>query len=224
MGRGTSLFVAGVLYGLLVTHLHDRHELAPVKVEVDRSSWAYLALWGAAGVVLGEALPWLDALWSGVEEDYEAAEDDQNRKAIRGLGSWNDVLRSVGAFTGIAYAIRKLPWQSTLQLSLTLALANPAIWYIIDGSPPGFLLSSIVALSGTAVTLGIFPALVPPPSTNQLRHHSGFNATVVPDSNELVMGMFSQESVGVTTWIASVLFVSSVCFGNIGRKLAPERA
>ncbi len=29
----------------------------------------------------------------------------------------------------------------------------------------------------------------------------------------------SAESVGVGTWIASVLFCSCVCFGNIGRRL-----
>lgn len=39
------------------------------------------------------------------------------------------------------------------------------------------------------------------------------------DSGMLVAGIFSQESVGVATWIASVLFVSAVCFGNIGRRL-----
>ena len=46
-----------------------------------------------------------------------------------GLGAdWNPVVRSVGAFVGIAFAIRRLPWQSTLQVSLTLALVNPVLW------------------------------------------------------------------------------------------------
>jgi hypothetical protein len=35
----------------------------------------------------------------------------------------------------------------------------------------------------------------------------------------LVAGVFTSESVGVATWIASVLFVSAVAFGNIGRRL-----
>lgn len=221
-GRATSLFIAGVLYGLLVTHLHDRQGIAPARVHIDRSSWAYLAMWGAAGVALGEALPWLDTLWE--EDDEDAIEEDQDRKALRGLGSWNDVVRSVGVFVGIAYAIRKLPWQSTLQLSLTLALANPAVWYIIDRSPPGFLLSSLVSLAGTAFTLGIFPALVPSPSPEQWRVHGTNGTTATPQNDELVLGVFSQESVGVATWIASVLFVSSVCFGNIGRRLAAEKS
>lgn len=222
VGRGVSLYVAGVLYGLLVTHLHDRQEIAPTKLDIDRFSWAYLAMWGAAGVLLGEALPWLDTLWA--DDEDEVIEDHQDRKALRGLGTWNDVVRSVGVFVGIAYAIRKLPWQSTLQLSLTLALANPAIWYIIDRSPPGFLLSTLVSLAGTAVTLGIFPALVPSPSPEQWNGHSLNGTAAAPASDELVLGVFSQESVGTATWIASVLFVSSVCFGNIGRRLASEKS
>lgn len=224
VGRAVSLFVAGVLYGLLVTHLHDRQSIAPAKVDINRSSWAYLAMWGAAGVLLGEALPWLDTLWAE-EDQEEVIEEDQDRKALRSLRTWNDVVRSVGVFVGVAYAIRKLPWQSTLQLSLTLALANPAIWYLIDRSPPGFLLSTIVSLVGTVVTLGIFPALVPSPSPEQWKSHM-FNGTATDTipSGELVLGYFSQESVGVATWIASVLFVSSVCFGNIGRRLAPEKS
>jgi hypothetical protein len=36
---------------------------------------------------------------------------------------------------------------------------------------------------------------------------------------DLVLGTFSMESVGVATWIASVLFVSAVAFGNVGRRL-----
>lgn len=32
--------------------------------------------------------------------------------------------------------------------------------------------------------------------------------------------LISNESIAVSTWIASVLFCSSVCFGNIGRRLA----
>ena len=142
-----------------------------------------------------------------------------------------DVVRSIGAFVGIAFAIRKLPWQSTLQLSLTLALANPAVWYLIDRSPAGFLLSAVVALSGTAVLLGINPALIPSPSSTALpQAHMTMQTADVNGttsgvgSEELVLGVFSQESIGVVIWFVSVLVVSSVCFGNLGRRLAPRKA
>ncbi|KAK5003750.1 hypothetical protein LTR39_006342 [Cryomyces antarcticus] len=141
---------------------------------------------------------------------------------------WNLVVRSIGAFLGIAFAIRKLPWQSTLQLSLTLALVNPVIWYLLDRSRPGFVLSSLVALSGTAVLLSINPALVPNPATRPnkaLRNATGEGETGAGTGpgGGFVGGWVSYESIGVATWIASVLFCSCVCFGNIGRRLAPKR-
>lgn len=228
LGRTLVLFAVGVLYGALISHLHDRQEIAPVKVEgLDRSGWAYLTFWGAAGVLLGQALPYADRFWAP-QRDEDAEEDEVDRRSHNGIpNAWLDVVRSIAAFVGIAFAIRKLPWQSTLQLSLTLALANPAVWYLIDRSPPGFILSTMVSLGGTALLLGINPALVPSPSPAQVlqghvARHGGVNGTgVILDSEDLVLGVFSQESVGVATWIASVLFVSSVCFGNIGRRLAP---
>ncbi|KAK5122495.1 hypothetical protein LTR85_004079 [Meristemomyces frigidus] len=231
VGRVLALFAVGVLYGLLISHLHDRQELAPVKVEnLDRQGWPYLSFWGVAGVLLGESLPYVDKLWAP-EEDDDIEEPEGERRSTRGSGDWLDVVRSIGAFVGIAFAIRKLPWQSTLQLSLTLALANPAVWYLIDRSPAGFLLSAIVALSGTALLLGVNPALVPSPSPAQVlqshvtKHAGSANGTSSGIGNgELVLGVFSHESVGVATWIASVLFVSAVCFGNIGRRLAPRAA
>lgn len=232
IGRVTALFGVGMLYGMLVSHLHDRQELAPVKVEgIDRTAWPYYVFWGLAGVLLGEALPQLDALWNADEdEDIEEREDDARRGGSgssrqQGMVAWNDVVRSVGAFVGIAFAIRKLPWQSTLQLSLTLALANPALWFLIDRSPTGFILSTLVSLGGTGMLLGVNPALLPSPQPRPALHERTGNATIQTAGNdELVLGLFTHESVGVATWIASVLFVSCVCFGNIGRKLAPRRA
>ncbi|KAF7194791.1 hypothetical protein HII31_03914 [Pseudocercospora fuligena] len=237
LGRVVALFSVGVLYGLLISHLHDRQRIAPVAVNLDRSRWSYLATWGIVGVLLGEALPYADKLfWSDSEsalDDEEETEEEVERRELRkarGADGWLDVVRSIGAFVGIAFAIRKLPWQSTLQLSLTLALANPAVWYLIDRSSSGFVLSTLVALGGTGILLSVNPSLVPPPSPVEViqehvaRTGGVHNGTVEAlKGEEYVLGIFTQESVGVATWIASVLFVSSVCFGNIGRRLSPER-
>ena len=162
IGRVTALFGVGMLYGILVSHLHDRQELAPVKVEgIDRTAWPYYVFWGLAGVLLGEALPQLDALWNADDdEDIEESEEDVRRRNSgpsrkQGMVAWNDVVRSVGAFVGIAFAIRKLPWQSTLQLSVTLALANPAIWFLIDRARP---LGSFCLPSSLLVELACFSA------------------------------------------------------------------
>ena len=143
----------------------------------------------------------------------------------------NDVVRSVCAFVGIAFAIvspslstytrptntaqRRLPWQSTLQLTLTLALVNPALWYILDRSKPGLsfslavtsLLTSLVFLSNSAVL-----------STPQL---PATNATQPLDtSQQFILGVVRYDTLAVVTWVGSVLFCSCVCFGSIGRRLA----
>lgn len=228
IGRIVALACVGVLYGLLITHLHDRRDIAPTKVEINRRSWNYLGWWGFAGIALGEAMPWVDTFWApDSDEDGEERDENEERRRSRGLDGWIDVVRSIGAFVGIAFAIRKLPWQSTLQLSLTLALANPAIWFIVDRSPPGFVLSTCFALAGTLLLLGMNPALMPSPSPAEvLRSHvfksggSGHPLNVSLASEQLILGIFTQDSVGVATWIASVLFVSSVCFGNVGRRLS----
>ena len=258
--RTILLFLSGVAYGVIITHLHDDQRLAPVKVGIKRDSWAYLVYWGIAGVGLGSLLPWVDVLWEetlGTTEgigrsrrmnESSMSSERSGQKGERpssrigsGMGAdWNPVVRSIGAFVGIAFAIvslyypllmtrfestsdvalqRRLPWQSTLQVSLTLALANPVLWYLIDRSKPGFVLSTVVGLTGTAVLLGINPGMVPSPATPSPR----VNAANV--SNGLGFeGMVTNESIGVATWIASVIFCSCVCFGNIGRRLALSKS
>ncbi|KAI9848740.1 MAG: hypothetical protein M1837_006827 [Sclerophora amabilis] len=179
--------------------------------------------------------------------------DEQSPERMHNLvglgGDWTPVVRSVGGFVGIAFAIvsalqlaagpvstweRKLPWQSTLQVSLTLALVNPVLWYLIDRSKPGFLLSTLVGLSGTALLLGINPELIPQPATSSspspsssslssplaggTSSDSHFISSSWPVGN--VDGALMAERIGVGTWIASVLFCSCVCFGNVGRRLA----
>lgn len=57
------------------------------------------------------------------------------------------------------------------------------------------------------VVLGVNPEIMPTPA--------------VPSVNHLLHdGLISDENVVVFTWISSVLFCSTVCFGNVGRKLA----
>lgn len=106
--------------------MHDNQRLSPVKVEsIDRYSWRYLVFWGVAGIGLGSLLPWVDVLWdetlgqngdsnmksstqglfntSGADGDDDDQPDSPSRS---GLGAdWNPVVRSIGAFVGIAFAI-----------------------------------------------------------------------------------------------------------------------
>lgn len=261
LGRSLMLFGFGVAYGVIVTHLHDSSRLAPVRVEgIDQGSWQYVLFWGVAGILLGSLLPWFDNVWEeAMGDDGEKGVSGARRGLSpnageevgrRGLAAdWFTVVRSVGAFVGIAFAIvsvaffstvnlsvptdgwltgnfpllqRKLPWQSTLQVSLTLALVNPVLWYLIDRSKPGFMLSTVVGLAGMLVLLGINPEMVPPPATasapsSMAAANSSSGDTVGWGALD---GGISHEKIAVGTWIASVLFCSCVCFGNIGRRLA----
>ena len=127
--RGVLLFVFGMAYGTIITHLHDDQELAPVKVEgLNRHSWLYLVVWGLLGMAMGSLLPWFDSTWNNhVETKPAARTQDRRRRASssgadanederssgrfnNGLGAdWNPVVRSVGAFVGIAFAIVRGP-------------------------------------------------------------------------------------------------------------------
>lgn len=106
--------------------MHDNQRLSPVKVEgIDRYSWRYLISWGVAGIGLGSLLPWVDVLWDetlgqngdpnvkssiqGIPGSSGVDSDDDDQSASRsgsGLAAdWNPVVRSIGAFVGIAFAI-----------------------------------------------------------------------------------------------------------------------
>lgn len=220
--RNGLLFVSGLAYGTVVTHLHDDRRIVPVPVEnIDHHSYGYLAFWAVAGVILGNLLPMIDAKSAEATNSDDEPWRLQQRASVlfdedgKFTADWQSVIRGIGAFIGIAYAIRRLPWESTLQVSLTLAFANPALWYLVDRTRSGFLLSFATALAGTIFTLVIAPGVVPSPAT------ISSSWSTAPLSFERLK---STECIGVATWIASVLFCSCVCFGNIGRRLAqPQR-
>ena len=95
------LFVLGIAYGLMVSRLHDGGRVAPVQVQgVNRSSWLYLCLWGCAGILLGTMMPWVDALWS-----RRRTMKMHKRNTDNLWEKWYAVVRSVGAFVGVAFAI-----------------------------------------------------------------------------------------------------------------------
>ncbi|KAK2834901.1 hypothetical protein FQN49_006802 [Arthroderma sp. PD_2] len=211
------LFIFGVIYGVIIMHLHDSPQMAsllplhiPVRVEAINFGlvwWHYLVFWGVVGVALGNLLPWFDVIWEDVMGGKPV------KKGVTGAG-WNPMVRSIGAFVGVAFAIRKLPWQSTTQVSLTLALVNPCLWYLIDRSKSGFALSTAIALTGMMALLEMNPGIV----NDATGASSTMNDTVFKSG---LAGLdISQGELAVGTWIASVLFCSCVCFGNIGRKLA----
>ena len=99
---------------------------------------------------------------------------------------------------------------------MALALANPVLWYLIDRTRSGFLLSMAVGLAGMGLLLGLKPELMPT-STGSSSATFGLNSAA--EKLALAVGV-TQEGIAVRTWVASVLFCACVCFGNIGRQLA----
>lgn len=108
-------------YGGLVRHLHDDQQLAPFQVEgliKPSNNWRYLLFWGIAGVALGSLLPWVDTLFSTSLKgnlEYGNKKSPSPKKTVAPdeeldsnsfLGAdWTPVVRSVGGFVGIAFAI-----------------------------------------------------------------------------------------------------------------------
>ncbi|KAK5653136.1 hypothetical protein OQA88_9235 [Cercophora sp. LCS_1] len=225
--RASLLFGLGMGYGVLVTRLPTTgtHPEPP-----PTTTTSYLFLWGFAGVILGCLLPWFDRFWeetfhrranNTTSANPKRAEEEKNNNAPE--ADWALVVRGVGAFVGIVFAIRKLPWTSTMQVSLTLALANPFLWYLIDRSKPGFLLSAAVGVAGSAVMMGWNPDVMPAPTgLLSSSSHSGMynNGTSYEGDNIVLGGLARLETVETGIWMLSVLFCSCVCFGNIGRRLA----
>jgi hypothetical protein len=128
------LFVIGMAYGLLVTHFHasprlpsfrsrtaadlGRGILADILRMISDADNLYLTLWGLAGVGVGSALPWVDGVWDewfggdapAVNSKEGRKEDVESATGVGGLAArWTPVVRSVGAFVGIAFAIVRIP-------------------------------------------------------------------------------------------------------------------
>jgi hypothetical protein len=88
---------------------------------------AYLLMfWGIAGVVLGALLPWFDRVWEdrfGEEEEDESAvmgaSDVVSGADEANSGTdWAVVMRAIGAFVGIVFAIVSCSFNAGLNVSL----------------------------------------------------------------------------------------------------------
>jgi len=99
--RNSVLFFFGIVYGGIISHLHSNRSIAPVQIpkneiyELDGQSVIYLAIWGMAGIAMGNLLPWIDK---------RSAKPGQEASPKITVG-WNDAIRGVGSFVGVAFAI-----------------------------------------------------------------------------------------------------------------------
>ncbi|KAJ8130872.1 hypothetical protein O1611_g2754 [Lasiodiplodia mahajangana] len=236
--RALLLSSLGVLYGIGVSTVRGSRSAETFRMEhmipASGYGWGYMAFWGRVGAQPGLFIPWVDGLWErsyGDNSSGEAIETEGDAtKNLRRQTDWALAVRGIGIFIGIAYAIRKLPWDSTLQVSLSLALVNPALWFLIDGSMPGFIVSSVVGFAGSALLTGLQPDMVPVPAMLSSSSNGGLYSTATAPSNtstsytdaqSTVLGGFaSQQTLAIGIWTLNVLFCCCVVFGNVGRWLA----
>lgn len=106
------LFLLGMGYGAILLRLSSHSEQKWGAIPVDgmlRPGYdsRYLAAWGFCGVVLGSLLPWFDGKWEEVFEENgrigceEAVDDEEDAPGT----DWALVVRGIGAFAGIVFAI-----------------------------------------------------------------------------------------------------------------------
>ncbi|ROW12236.1 hypothetical protein VMCG_00361 [Cytospora schulzeri] len=206
--RTAVLFVLGMGYGALLSRLSTEQTWAPFPVEgIIKSNYTseYLACWGVFGVVLGSLLPWFDGKWEQVFEK-ELSDDDEAVQDGESPGTdWALVVRGVGAFAGIVFAIRKVPWASTMQVSMTLAMVNPFLWYLIDRSKPGFLLSAAVGLAGSVVLMGLNSEFMPTPAGYASPELLNQNGTGHAGAGPLMLGgLATQRTIETGIWVLSM--------------------
>ena len=93
------------------------------------------------------------------------------------------------------------------------------LWYLLDRTRTGFGLASVVSIGGTGCLLWVRPDIVPLPVDEVPAATTAGAGTTIP-----ALPFMTYEQLGMCTWIASVLFCSSLCFGNAGRWLAKRNS
>lgn len=116
------LFVLGLGYGALVAKFQQEQTTLSTNLTEGiinpGYNLKYLAFWGVSGVVLGSLLPWFDSVWENAFGDPNdivdsAVQDDELRAAAAASENgpatdWTLVMRAIGAFVGIVFAIVSL--------------------------------------------------------------------------------------------------------------------
>ncbi|KAK1239017.1 hypothetical protein MKX08_006078 [Trichoderma sp. CBMAI-0020] len=229
--RAVVLFVLGAGYGVLVTHLRQESQLLQLTEAssiVPRYNGSYLALWGfgLTGVALGALQPWFDGLWDGLfgADEQAVVEPAEPLSDSPKETDWALVMRAVGVFVGVAFAVRRLAWSSSMQLSVAVALASFVLWWLIDRSVSALILSAGVGLAGSVVVWGVNPDMIPAPAAQNISSNGIPPMASYTDLATALNSIASQETIEASIWMVSVLFCTCLCFGNIGRRLAKSKS
>lgn len=123
------LFLLGMGYGALLLRVSTEQQWTSFPVDEilkPKHDGRYLVAWGLCGVVLGGLLPWFDGKWEQIVEKRNVADDESiNASDVPGT-DWALVIRGMGAFAGIVFAIvRNCPFsQLTPRAPFLVATVN----------------------------------------------------------------------------------------------------
>lgn len=243
ISRYSIIFFTGIVYGIFAKNLHDNKQLSSHVFDVEMPLALFIVIWGLHGIVLSTLLPTYDnfhpkgsikpaafsttkiyknhtltlaSIFGKMLQDDEdfmfglssrpssidstiaatISEEEKLQKQDKGGSDWASIIRAGSAFVGLAYGVQKISWDSSSQVAFLWACLNPILWYILDGTFNGLLVSSISAIVETVGFAIFVPSHFPP---------AAFESSIV---------YFS-----ILTWICSVFFCCSICFGNLGRRL-----
>ncbi|KAJ3227425.1 Insulin-induced protein 1 protein [Clydaea vesicula] len=176
LSKQSLLFGLGVLFSIIITTLLNQHNISRTINKNNEQLWLPIVC-GFSASFVGSIFPFFDHYF-GIS----------NFKS-----DWSGVIRCCGGFFGVNYAASKLPWTSSVQVSITLALLGIGLWFLFDRTIHGFILSLVFSTVGTWV--GFFLA---------------YNGTYTYTKADFF---------GVRSWLPAILYCGCVCFGAIGRQL-----
>ncbi|KAH3676033.1 hypothetical protein WICMUC_002329 [Wickerhamomyces mucosus] len=188
----------GILFNKLSEQIHDNHilhkNLLNIPLTLTGQILKYLnvpdlVIFALQGIVFGSILPLLDYL---IFQNYENV---KRKKSFNDVYSPGSIIRSLIAFLGVAFAVRKIEWNSSIQASFAWTLLNPCLWLLLDSTISGFLTSLIGAIVASAIL-------------------------VLFGQDSLPLDWFHDyEMLAILLWLSNFFFFGLIIFGKIGRYL-----
>jgi len=117
--RGIPCGVAGMVYGLIIAWLRGKTRLQPITLQGPQEiDLGYVISWGVLGTIWGYLMSEFDRWWDNYYNTKSERRDDKKRKR-RGSRvtlfkdqdwrlQWNDIVRCLGAYVGLSFAIVRL--------------------------------------------------------------------------------------------------------------------
>ena len=175
------------LYGYTLSSLLLLLQTESRSLTLRKESYWIPFLCGFAGILMCWAVPLLD--WF---------------QGIRIKRDPSHLLRCIGGFIGVNYAVCSFHGVQDAQLAVTLGILGIGLWFLFDRTLHGFLVGFVVAAVGTCfvsflVRMDVYRCVFFPKTYLKSFRQSGFY--------------------GVPLWLPPVLYSSSILSGSVGRHL-----